>query len=427
MKVKILLILFSIVLPFSKSMADDTDLSSINNVIYIESTTVNIGEQKVLSICMKNTIPIRGFQFDLYLPDGVTAVKSDNGRYVCTLNKGRLGPDDEHNLTVQDSPKHDGSIRFLCGSQQIDDTFTGNDGEIATILVNISDDMEPGIYPIVLKNMKLTETDISKYFEYERIETTLTVIVGDGRIHFSETDTSLPTYTAGEKGDITMARTINAGEWSTIVLPFNLTKTNATKAFGEDAQFAKFSGFEVDYGDDEDNVIPLAITVKFSSYTIPARGNLAGGTPVLIKTGKNISEIKLDDVTLARTSTNVETTDENGTPGKFIGTFVKTTVPKDGLFLSGNKFWYSVGKTNIKAFRGWFELGAVLNQETDFGANIGFVVDDEPASVDGIPSILTYSKNEVYTLQGQYIGRNINLKRLPRGIYIVDGKKMVIK
>lgn len=389
--------------------------------LVVEDFTIAPGESKTISIELNNpNSPYIMVEFWLSLPEGVSIPMDDEGYYIAEGNASRFTR--SHKLEVE---KQDGYYHFLIFSSR-NAALEGNSGELVSVAIEAATDAEVGTYEAKIINQLYNDPDKNEVTP-EDVSFNITIEAGDGRIHFAETDTSLPTYTAGEKGDITMARTINAGEWSTIVLPFNLTKTNATKVFGEDAQFAKFSGFEVDYGDDEDNVTPLAITVKFSSYTIPARGNLAGGTPVLIKTGKNISEIKLDDVTLARTSTPVETTDENGTPGKFIGTFVKTTVPKDGLFLSGNKFWYSVGKTNIKAFRGWFELGAVLNQETDFGANIGFVVDDEPASVDGIPSILTYSKNEVYTLQGQYIGRNINLKRLPRGIYIVDGKKMVIK
>lgn len=255
----------------------------------------------------------------------------------------------------------------------------------------------------------------------------ITIEASDGRLHFAETDATLPAYTAGEKADVTMARTIKAGEWSTLVLPFNLTKANATSAFGTDVQFAKYNGFMVDYGDNEENVTPLGITVNFKTYTIPARGNLAGGTPVLVKTSQDISEIKLDGVTLTSGVADQEAADEYGTPGKFTGSLVKTLEPADGLFLSGNKFWYSVGKTNIKAFRGWFELGAVLDKETDFGANLNFVIDGDPTSIDGIPGNMMKRKSDVYTIQGQYVGHDVDMKKLPSGIYIIDGKKMVVK
>ncbi len=124
-----------------------------------------------LSICMKNTAEIRGFQFDLYLPEGMTAVKSSKGKYLVSLNKGRLAEDDEHTLTVAE--QGDGAIRFLCGSQY-DETFTGTSGEIATIKVNIAG-MEAGEYPITLKGVKLSETDISKFYEVPEVVTTFTV------------------------------------------------------------------------------------------------------------------------------------------------------------------------------------------------------------------------------------------------------------
>ena len=36
-------------------------------------------------------------------------------------------------------------------------------------------------------------------------------------------------------------------------------------------------------------------------------------------------------------------------------------------------------------------------------------------------------KGAVYTISGQYLGRNINVATLRSGIYIIDGKKITIK
>ena len=401
-----------------------TDIDELDNAIYIDPAIAAQGSQQVLSVKMKNAGEVVGFQFQVQLPEGLTFENA-----VLSTERTTTDKTDYFKYKIQQN----GTMIVMGSSTGDPDTgemyaIDGNDGEIVCITVNVPADFEAGEYAIHVQNGVLTDSESIPTELEEDIVSQLTIEESDGRIHFAETDASLPAYTAGDKGDITMARTINAGEWSTIVLPFNLTRANATKVFGDDVQFAKFTGFEVDYGDDEENVTPLGITLKFDSYTIPARGNLAGGTPVLIKTGKNISEIKLDDVTLVRTVSNVETTDDDyGFPGKFIGTFVKTTVPEDGLFLSDNKFWYSTGKTNIKAFRGWFELGAVLNKETDFGANLNFVIDGDPTTIDGIPGNMMIRKGDVYTIQGQYVGHNVDMKRLPSGIYIVDGKKMVIK
>ena len=108
----------------------------------------------------------------MYLPDGIKAKKNNKGRYLCSFTQSRLPEDDEHTLTL--GQQEDGSILFLCGSQY-DETFTGTEGEIATIQVDVDADMAPGSYPVQLKNMKLTETNISKYYEHALVETTLTV------------------------------------------------------------------------------------------------------------------------------------------------------------------------------------------------------------------------------------------------------------
>ena len=403
-------------------MAQDTDISGIENVIYIAPQTADAGSQYTLSVSMKNSVPIRGFQFNLYLPEGVTVAKNTSGKIRTSLTAARLPEDDEHTVTAAEQP--DGSILFLCGSQY-DETFTGTDGEILTVIVEVASGMEEGDYVIALRNIELTETDISQYYDVEEVLSTLTVASSDGRIHFDENSMTQPAYTAGEKGDVTMKRTIKKGVWSTLVLPFNLTRSMATSLFGSDVEFAQYSGFEVDYGDDEENITPLGITIKFSSYSIPARGNLAGGTPVLIRVNapQEITTIEADNVTLTSGVNDVNIGDEYGTAGKFTGTLVKTKVPADGLFLSDNNFWYSTGKTNIKAFRGWFELDAVLGKETEFGAKVRFVIDDVPTAIEDMN--IDLADGAVYTVQGLLVGKNVEWETLPGGIYIVNGRKVL--
>ena len=168
----------------------DTDISSMNNVVYLNKVEANADSQINLSIRMKNNVGIRGFQFDLYLPEGITAVKNAKGKIINSLSEGRLPEDDEHSLSLNE--QSDGSIRFLCGSLY-DETFTGNDGEIATISVKLAEDMEDGDYPIILRNMKLTETDINNFYQTDYVKSTLTVksymlgdINDDGKIDVSD-------------------------------------------------------------------------------------------------------------------------------------------------------------------------------------------------------------------------------------------------
>lgn len=171
---KIFFLLAVLCLTHASLVKADTDLTALGNVIYVAPATVdpNVeGCEATLSICMNNTAAIRGFQFDLYLPEGMTAVKTSKGKYAVAFNQARLQEDDEHTLNV--AGQDNGAIRFLCASQY-EETFTGTSGEIATIKVNI-EGMTGGKYPITLKAVKLSETDISKSYEVAEVVTTFTV------------------------------------------------------------------------------------------------------------------------------------------------------------------------------------------------------------------------------------------------------------
>lgn len=312
---------------------------------------------------------------------------------------------------------------FACGDLGISgisttpNAFSGT-GPFVALTLTIADDTPMGTYPIRIHTARFNGNP--------RPESTFNVKIVD-RISFDETAEELPSFTAGTKANVSMTRTIKANQWSTIVLPFTLTKAKAEAAFGSDVQLAEFSGFEVDYGEDEENVVPLGITIKFSTYAMTTKKSMTGGKPFLIKTSSEITSFEADDVTMVGTVTDVQKTDEFDTSGKFTGSLVKTVVPADGVFIADNKFWYSTGDTNTKAFRGWFELGAVLDKETDFGAKIGILIDDVPTSIDGTPFGIVRQQGDVYTIDGLYVGRDIPTNRLKKGIYIVNGNKVIIK
>lgn len=403
--------------------AETTDVSAIDNVVYLKAETAAAGGQHTLSVQMKNVDAITGYEFFLQLPEGFTFAKDEDGFYLTALSLERTTAKKTNyfDCTVDES----GRLHVLCSTTAADDvtgslyTFSGNDGEVCTVTIDIPKGIEAGDYPIIMSDIVLTPSAADKGYETARLESTLTIEVNDGRLHFDENATKLPTYTAGEKGDVTMTRTIKAGQWSTLVLPFTLTMAKAQSAFGNDVELAEFSGFETIYTDEED-LTPNAITINFTTYTMTAKKGITGGKPFLIKTSREITSFEADDCTLAGSVTDVEKSDEYETSGKFTGSLVKTIVPADGLFIADNKFWYSTGKTNIKAFRGWFELGAVLDKETDFGVKLNFVLDNNPTAIDSIDGELR--NGQIYDLGGRKIS-----KPTQKGIFIVNGKKVAVK
>ena len=77
------LVLFLSLVAFSNSvMAEDTDISAMDNAIYIQNFEAGIGKQAVISIKMKNANQIRGYQCDLYLPNGITFALDDSNNLL---------------------------------------------------------------------------------------------------------------------------------------------------------------------------------------------------------------------------------------------------------------------------------------------------------------------------------------------------------
>ena len=146
-----------------------TDESDAENVIYVENVSGSKKSQVELSVRMRNASDIRGFQFDLYLPEGVSMATNAKA----SLSSDRLAAGDAHTLMVDEVS--DGAVRFLCSSMN-DESFAGGDGEIATLTVNIADNVAIGDYDVVVKNALMTETDISKSYEADDIKSTLTVL-----------------------------------------------------------------------------------------------------------------------------------------------------------------------------------------------------------------------------------------------------------
>ena len=351
------------------------------------------------------------FQMALQLPEGISGVLNDKGK-LDIANGDRF---DDHGLS---SSVITGGFQLACLSNT-SAAIEGTSGVLFSFDVQADAALQVGA-ELAAKFTGIAFTTTGQAVEVTLDDASFVITIGepgDGRLHFDETSTKLPEFTAGDKADVTLNRTIKADTWSTIVLPFTLTKAKAEEVFGNDVQLAEFSGFEVDYGDDDENVIPFGITINFATYTMSAKKGMTGGKPFLIKTSKDISVIEADECSLVNAVSDVTKTDEFDTSGKFTGSFTKTTVPADGLFLNSNKFYYSTGKSNIKAFRGWFELGAVLNQETDFGVKM--VIDGFETKVEAIG--VKDAAGNVYDLNGRKV------IKAQKGVYIVNGKKVLVK
>lgn len=389
------------------------------NGVEVSNATVAKGGEGTVSIMLSNDDhTFNAFSFKVTLPEGLSFVTDGEG--TPTFTKGdRISGFDFILASLS------GQTATFAAFSSKGAAISGTIGKLLDINIQSDDEQTVGA-ELDASLSELTFTEEEEDFLFEDVDFTITIgEPDDGYIKFYETSATLPKYTAGDKGNVRMFRTIVANQWNTIVLPFTLSKSKAEAAFGSDVELAEFTGFEVEYADEED-VTPDGITINFSTYTMTAKKGMTGGKPFLIKTSKDIESFEATECTLVDAVADVEKADEYDTPGVFTGSLTKTKVPADGLFIYDNKFYYSTGATNIKAFRAWLELGAVLDKETSFESKIRYVIDGEVTSIEGLPSAAG-QPSAVYTLKGQLVGYDVDMKTLPAGIYLVNGKKVIVK
>ena len=226
--------------------------------------------------------------------------------------------------------------------------------------------------------------------------------------------------------DVKVQRTIKGGEWSTICLPFAMTGTQISAALGN-IEIADFGGYRVTKIGNK----TTAILVNFTP--VDASAGMEANHPYIIRIADDIEEFTVQDAMLAPDEENAQTaftTTEDGqevTKGHFIGTYrAQTVVPADNLFISANKFYYSTGKTKMQAYRAYFELADRLDRDQSASAKITFMFSD--MSTDRIEELEVQhaTTSAVFDLGGRKVADSADgIQRLPKGVYIVNGKKVV--
>ena len=404
-----------------------TDIDALDDAIYVVPVTAAPGSQATLSICMKNSADnIAGFEFILKLPEGITVATDEDGMLMAVLSEERTTARKTNSFG---SNMLSTGLKVLCGTSAGVNgklyTFSGHDGEVARITINVPADYAEGEYPMVITSGILSSNDATpKPYEFPDITTVLTI--GEVVTVLDENSTTAPEATDGDV-NILVKRTIKGGQWNTICLPFDMTQEQVYEAFGDDVQLQEFDSYDAEY-DADNNVTSILVHFTDADLTEGFYGNY----PYVIKTSKDISEFSVT-ATINPDEENAVAEYDNGLTGKrryvygtFYGTYhAQTEVPANCLFISGGKFWYSTGLTKMKAFRAYFELDDVLASLDGAGANVSMNFD----TPTGISEIKEKSLNDgaVYTISGQLLGKDIDLKTLPRGIYIVNGKKQVVK
>ena len=122
-----------------------TDISQLDNAVYVEPIVEKSGTTIDMDIKLKNNVDVAGYSFDIALPEGVTLAKNSKGKVIVTLSEDRH---DEHTCTINDRGDNLYSVVVLSLSGG---ELYENDGTVLTVSLVIDEEMEEGIYPIEIR------------------------------------------------------------------------------------------------------------------------------------------------------------------------------------------------------------------------------------------------------------------------------------
>ena len=216
--------------------------------------------------------------------------------------------------------------------------------------------------------------------------------------------------------NVTMQRTLKADVWNSFCVPFDMTAeqlsengitevvTLTAATLGEDGTTGNLTFSEVE--------------------------SIEAGKPYLVKVESEVTSIKVDGVAVhAATPTATEAI--NGV--SMVGNYASMKVPQGAYFISDNQFYYAdqADAVNLKGFRAYI----TVNETSEVnGANvllIGGLLDDDVTGIEAVANEAAEADKlvNVYTIGGVLVKSQVKksdaLNGLTKGLYIVDGKKVV--
>ena len=194
--------------------------------------------------------------------------------------------------------------------------------------------------------------------------------------------------------DVSLTRTLEANIWNTFCVPFAFKVENSALAGAKVKEFDKIEG--------------TTMYMKDATYVLPGR-------PYLVKP---TAEIKNPTFSAVAIYDEAATKVGNDTYA-LTGIYSPKTISEDNIYGVKANGAIAKGKkdTTIKGLRAYFIINGDVN-----GAKINFG-DDETTGIENIVTPTAISNQKVYNLNGQYVGND--LKAMPKGIYIVNGKKVI--
>ena len=405
-----------------------------DNMLTLSSVSGNKGKQVVLPIGLTNEKQITGLQFDLYLPTGITVATNSKGKMIIETTDRMDG-----NYTITGNAI-DNFVRIV-GYSPDGDVFTGTIGDILNVTLNISDNMDDGDYTIRIKDIVLSDVNNIEHHPAD-VGAMLTVksyVLGDvdnsGAININDVVCiinyilSKPNGTfIPEAADVDGSGTININDVVTLINRYILMKDNAKsmmhaprKASIMDDNYLHLADIDIKPG--ETKTVELLMTNTDEVKGTQGNIKLPAGLSFVKKSNGKVDAKNIDDRSEDFTLTCQIQDDGSLTFAQYSG---------DGFTYDGNDggiFSFKI-KADENATAGTYNIDltkVVLSID-----GVGYDIPDRTSSLSvtgtaGIGNLKAQLPFDVYTLAGMKIRTQVTTTDdLPNGVYIVNGKKVVI-
>ena len=222
-------------------------------------------------------------------------------------------------------------------------------------------------------------------------------------------------FTSGDlpirSANVTLERTLSSEYWNTLCLPFDVSGEQIAEVFGEDTKVSEFSSAENK-------------TINFSSVE-----NIRAGVPCVIKPRNTVENPVFEGVNLTSSSPMSTSNGSYHYDGHYVCYDMKTDQTEYFLNTRGSlNYPANDNQNHLKGLRATFTVpstpaASLVSLRVLFDEQLvseGLDVVDGVEAISGLTNIST-----VYNLKGQVVGTTKD--NLAKGIYIVNGKKVVIR
>lgn len=233
------------------------------------------------------------------------------------------------------------------------------------------------------------------------------------------------------KATMVFHRKFTTNQWNSLILPVDMTADQVKAAFGAEAKIARFSRladkwiyFEMQ---NEDNLhieknVPYIIKPTKAPTAVNRTYNVGDAkTKHIDGLVYTVTGIAYDDQTAKLQNEDAVNTNGMTHYGSYKN---PTAVPADSYILhrSGDMVHTAIDHNSIKSYRTW------LRETTPSDETLQMRVEQNDGPSTGIKVIEETAKNvnAVYNVSGMRMNSS-NTDNLPKGVYIINNKKVVIK